>query len=107
MRTPSARRAKPNPGFVTVTLQMPVLDDATAVMVYNCLCELVDRFDSHYGEQICRFYNRPNPIAVPLRTKLTAKIRSEYKHLSSIINNAGFSGRRCDFCVPNLKHQQS
>jgi hypothetical protein len=71
MRTPSARRAKPNPGFVTVTLQMPVLDDATAVMVYNCLCELVDRFDSHYGEQICRFYTqqtKPNRRSSPNKT---------------------------------------
>ena len=52
MRTPSIRRTEPDP--VTVTL--PVLDDAAAVMIYNFLCELVDRFDAHYGEQICRFY---------------------------------------------------
>ncbi len=25
-------------------------------MQANVLCELVDRFDAHYGEQICRFY---------------------------------------------------
>ena len=54
MKTPSAMRTKPDP--VTVTLHLPVLDDATAVMIYNFLCELVDRFDAHYGEQICRFY---------------------------------------------------
>ena len=56
MRTPSVMRTKPDP--VTVTLHLPVLDDATAVMIYNFLCELVDRFDSHYGEQICRFYSQ-------------------------------------------------
>jgi len=27
-------------------------------MIYNFLCELVDRFDSHYGEQICHFYSQ-------------------------------------------------
>ena len=54
MKTPSAMPTKPDP--VTVTLHLPVLDDATAVMIYNFLCELVDRFDTHYGEQICRFY---------------------------------------------------
>ena len=56
MRTPSANRTKPVP--VKLTLHLPVLDDATAVMIYNFLCELVDRFDSHYGEQICRFYSQ-------------------------------------------------
>lgn len=56
MKAPSAMRAKPNP--VTVTLHLPVLDDATAVMIYNFLCELVDRFDAHYGEQICHFYSQ-------------------------------------------------
>jgi hypothetical protein len=54
MKAPSVGPAKSDPG--TVTLQLPVLDDATAVMIYNFLCELVDRFDAHYGEQICRFY---------------------------------------------------
>ena len=54
MKTPSAMRTKPDP--VTVTLHLPVLDDATAVMIYNFLCDLVDRFDAHYGEQICHFY---------------------------------------------------
>jgi hypothetical protein len=33
-------------------------DDATAVMIYNFLCELVDRFDAQYGEQICHFYSK-------------------------------------------------
>jgi len=56
MKTPSARRTKPD--RVTVTFHLPVLDDATAVMIYNFLCELVDRFDTHYGEQICRFYSQ-------------------------------------------------
>jgi hypothetical protein len=54
MKAPSVMRTKPDPG--TVTFHLPVLDDATAVMIYNFLCELVDRFDAHYGEQICRFY---------------------------------------------------
>ena len=40
MRTPSILRAKHDPE--TVTLNLPVLDDATAVMIYNFLCELVD-----------------------------------------------------------------
>ncbi len=52
MRTPSIMRTDP----VTVTLNPPVLDDAAAVIVYHSLCELVDRFDAHYGEQIYRFY---------------------------------------------------
>lgn len=56
MKTPSAMRTEPNPG--TVTLTLPVLDDAAAVMIYNVLCELVDRFDTHYGEQICHFYSQ-------------------------------------------------
>jgi hypothetical protein len=70
MKTPSAMRTKPAP--VTVTLHLPVLDDATAVMIYNFLCELVDRFDTHYGEQICHFYalqdaanRRPPPLTHP------------------------------------------
>ena len=56
MRTPSFMRSDPDP--VTITLNLPVLDDAAAVMIYNFLCELVDRFDSHYGEQICHFYSQ-------------------------------------------------
>ena len=70
MRTPSFMRSDPDP--VTVTLNLPVLDDAAAVMIYNVLCELVDRFDRHYGEQICRFYalqdathNRSPPMIPP------------------------------------------
>ena len=70
MKAPLAMRAKPDP--VTVTLHLPVLDDATAVMIYNFLCELVDRFDSHYGEQICHIYalqdaanRRPPPLTHP------------------------------------------
>ncbi len=35
---------------------LPALNDATAVVIYNLLCQLVDQFDIHYGEQICRFY---------------------------------------------------
>lgn len=41
---------------ITVTLDLPVLDDLAAVQLYNALCDLVDQFDAHYGEQICRFY---------------------------------------------------
>ena len=69
MRTPSATRTKPVP--VKVTLHLPVLDDATAVMIYNFLCELVDRFDTHYGEQIRRFYSqqqRANSRSPPTNT---------------------------------------
>lgn len=54
MKAPSVMRTKPDPR--TVTFHLPVLDDATAVMIYNFLCELVDHFDAHYGEQICQFY---------------------------------------------------
>jgi hypothetical protein len=56
MKKPSAMRTKPK--RVTVTLHLPVLNDAAAVMIYNFLCELVDRFDTHYGEQICHFYSQ-------------------------------------------------
>lgn len=56
MRKPSVMRKKPDP--VTVTLTLPALDDATAVMIYNFLCEIVDRFDAHYGGQICHFYSQ-------------------------------------------------
>ena len=56
MKEPFGMRTKPDPA--TVTLHLPVLDDATAVMIYNVLCELVDRFDTHYGEQICHFYSQ-------------------------------------------------
>ena len=56
MKAPSVMRTKPDP--VTVTLHLPVLDDATAVMIYNFLCELVDSFDAYYGEQICHFYSQ-------------------------------------------------
>jgi hypothetical protein len=69
MKKPSAVRTKPDP--VTVTLHLPVLDDAAAVMIYNFLCELVDRFDTHYGEQICRFYSqqqRANSRSPPTNT---------------------------------------
>ena len=41
---------------ITLTIELPVLDDAAAVQIYNALCDLVDRFDALYGEQICRFY---------------------------------------------------
>ena len=54
MRTLPFMRTKPD--SITVTFTLPVLDDAAAVMIYNVLCELVDRFDAHYGEQICHFY---------------------------------------------------
>ena len=54
MRKPSVMRTNPDP--TTVKLHLPVLDDTTAVMIYNFLGELVDHFDTHYGEQICRFY---------------------------------------------------
>lgn len=54
MKTPSRRSRKPHP--LKVTLPLPVLDDAAAVLIYNFLCDLVDRFDTHYGEQICHFY---------------------------------------------------
>jgi len=57
---------------ITFTLNLPVLDDAAAVKIYNFLCELVDRLDAHYGEQICRFYalqdaanNRSPPMIHP------------------------------------------
>ena len=70
MKQPSAMPTKPNP--VTVTLHLPVLDDATAVMIYNFLSELVDRFDAHYGEQICHFYSqqqqRANTRSPPINT---------------------------------------
>jgi len=56
MRKPSVMRKNPDP--TTIKLHLPVLDDATVVVIYNFLCELVDRFDTHYGEQICRFYSR-------------------------------------------------
>ena len=56
MKAPSVSRTKPDPG--TVTFHLPVLDDATTVMIYNVLCELVDHFDKHYGDQICRFYSQ-------------------------------------------------
>lgn len=46
----------PTPRKITFTLELPVLDDGTAVQLYNALCDLVDQFDAHYGEQICRFY---------------------------------------------------
>jgi hypothetical protein len=48
--------------MVTVTLPLPELDDATAVLIYNFLGEIVDRFDAHYGEQICHFYSQQQPV---------------------------------------------
>jgi hypothetical protein len=69
MKKPSGMRTKPD--RVTVTLHPPVLDDATAVMIYNFLAELVDRFDTHYGEQICHFYaqqQRANSRSPPINT---------------------------------------
>lgn len=56
MKKPSVMHTKLE--RVTLTLNLPLLDDATAVMIYNFLCELVDRFDTHYGEQICHFYSQ-------------------------------------------------
>lgn len=47
---------------ITVTLDLPVLDDAAATMIYNLLCEFVDRFDHHYGEQVCRYYRQNDAI---------------------------------------------
>jgi hypothetical protein len=69
MKKPSVMRTKPK--RVTVTLHLPVLNDAAAVMIYNFLCELVDRFDAHYGEQICHFYSqqqRANSRSPPIGT---------------------------------------
>jgi hypothetical protein len=54
MSKPSAFRSKSM--SVMLSFDLPVLDDAAAVLIYNLLCDLVDRFDHHYGEQICRFY---------------------------------------------------
>ena len=54
MKTPSIRPKKPRQ--LTDHLPLPLLDDAAAVLIYNFLCDLVDRFDTHYGEQICHFY---------------------------------------------------
>ena len=54
MKKPSAIRSKPR--SVTLTIDLPVLDEAATVLIYNLLCDLVDRFDHLYGEQICRFY---------------------------------------------------
>lgn len=56
---------------ITVTFPLPVLDDATAVVIYNLLCDLVDHFDAHYGEQICLFYSmqqRTNSRSPPTST---------------------------------------
>ena len=68
MKKPDIMRTTPDP--VTVTVHLPALDDATAVMIYNFLCELVDRFDAHYGEQICHFYSqqRVNSRSPPANT---------------------------------------
>jgi hypothetical protein len=54
MKAPSIKQTKSD----SVTFTLPVIDDATAVMVYNFLCELVDHFDTHYGAQICHFYTQ-------------------------------------------------
>jgi len=62
MRTPSTPPTVPDPVMVTVTLPLPELDDATAVMIYNFLGEIVDRFDAHYGEQICHFYSQQQRV---------------------------------------------
>ena len=53
---------RPESAPVTVTFNPPALDDAAAVSIYNFLCEIVDRFDAHYGEQICRFYAAQDAI---------------------------------------------
>lgn len=50
---------------ITITLNLPVLDDVAAVQLYNALCDLVDRFDAHYGEQICRFYRTQDALSRP------------------------------------------
>lgn len=54
MKNSSASRSRPR--SVTLSIDLPVLDDAATVLIYNLLCDLVDRFDHLYGEQICRFY---------------------------------------------------
>lgn len=46
---------------ISITFKPPVLDDAAAVAIYNLLCSLVDCFDAHYGEQICRYYAVKDP----------------------------------------------
>jgi hypothetical protein len=58
----------------------PVLDDATAVLIYNALCDLVDRFDAHYGEQICRFYHTRDALTRPP----SAQIPTPHSDLSLI-----------------------
>jgi hypothetical protein len=59
------RPVSPSCRSITLTLDLPVLEDAAAVQIYNALCELVDQFDAHYGEQICRFYREHDALAQP------------------------------------------
>ena len=60
MKNSSASRSRPR--TVTLSIDLPVLDDAATVLIYNLLCDLVDRFDHLYGEQICRFYATQDKI---------------------------------------------
>lgn len=60
MATTSMRKKPPR---ITITLDLPPLDDAAAITIYNLLCELADQFDLHYGEQICRFYAQNDAMA--------------------------------------------
>ena len=62
MKKPSAIRSKPR--SVTLSIDLPVLDDAATVLIYNLLCDLVDRFDHLYGEQICRFYSNQDKTRI-------------------------------------------
>ena len=62
MKNSSASRSRPR--SVTLSIDLPVLDDAATVLIYNLLCDLVDRFDHLYGEQICRFYSNQDKTRI-------------------------------------------
>ena len=47
---------RPDSSPVEVIINLPVLPDETVVEIQDFLCEILERFQTHYGHQIQRFY---------------------------------------------------
>jgi hypothetical protein len=47
---------RPDSRTVMMTIQLPTLPDEAVVEIHDFLFEILDQFESHYGDQIHRFY---------------------------------------------------
>ena len=58
---------RPDSRPLTITLNLPALDDEAVVELHDFLVEILNLFEAHYGDQIHRFYqDRWSDNIVPL-----------------------------------------